>query len=182
MKLNRKSLLMLALLVSCVSSHYGCWVPMATHSEPSKQYHLYYWDVGLHSGDTIKAAKLVRLTGGFLDLSVGRGEARSIALDSIAGLRQNMSLPAKSYTLPIVGMAAGVLLGLAIIEGSNEKRPAVKFSSELMGAAIIGAAVLGGVIWIIIEATSSDSPPEVYDLREKSHNEKYYIISQILGS
>jgi hypothetical protein len=180
MKLNRKSLLMLALLVSCVSSHYGCGSSKATRSESLKQY---YWDVGLFSGDTIKAAKLVRLTGGFLDLSVGRGEARSIALDSITGLRQNMSIAGRNLTLPVVGLAGATLLGVALIaQSEDEESVGQKFSNLFVGMLFLGGAVIAAVIVGVTSAISPDSPPEVYDLREMSHNEKYYIISQILDS
>lgn len=144
-----------------------------------------YWQVILHSGDTLKACRLDSLQSEILSATCSSG-AYSFPVDSIVAFARpkERHFWKGAKTGALIGGAVGVIVGIAVApketgaSGSN-----LVYGNFGAGLAVLGgglAGALGGlVVGGVIEASSSNT--ETYDLKEKTTGFKLAIIKRLLS-
>lgn len=170
-------------LLLCALLYPGCgpeWIVQRAAEHAGNR-----WDVALSSGERFEAVWLQQVTPDSLEISTdfSAEKRKSIPLDSITGLQENeirRETRSSWRTVATIASVAAIAIGVGTIvqskDDDDETNPERNPVRQLVGSII----VIGGAAGLIIVLTS-DSSPQVYDLRGREKNEKYKIIKQAIN-
>jgi len=134
--------------------------------------------IGTSPHQEVSFEKLIKLEDNILHFSMSDGRVSSLNLNDISYLEQKMSYPVKlkiysalKYSLITVGIG----FGTAVIAGN--------FDASGIGAALFAltALIVGGPVAFVIGFRSVDYKT-VFDLSEKTVEEKHKILEQIISN